>query len=187
MRPCGGRKSQAFPPAVAAADKLRYGSLMLIRPARSEDRAAIWSIIGPTIRAGETYTLDPNMSEADALAYWLGADKETFVAEADGIVLGTYYMRSNQAGGGAHVCNCGYMTSAGAMGRGVARAMCTHSLAHARARGYRAMQFNFVVSTNERAVRLWQAMGFEVVGRLPLAFHHPRLGDVDALVLFQQL
>jgi len=160
---------------------------MMIRPARPDDRASIWSIIGPTIRAGETYTLDPYLSETDALAYWLGADKEIFVAEADGAILGTYYMRPNQAGGGSHVCNCGYMTSTSATRRGVARAMCEHSLAHARSRGFRAMQFNFVVSTNERALRLWQAMGFEIVGRLPLAFHHPRFGYVDALVMFQPL
>ncbi|PHK93760.1 GNAT family N-acetyltransferase [Pseudoroseomonas rhizosphaerae] len=160
---------------------------MLIRPARSEDRAAIWSIIGPTIRAGETYALPRDMDEESALAYWLGADRETFVAEMGGEILGTYYIRSNQAGGGAHVCNCGYMTAAPASGRGVARAMCAHSLEHARARGYRAMQFNFVVSTNERAVRLWQAMGFAVLARLPLAFHHPAHGYVDALVLFRAL
>jgi len=160
---------------------------MLIRPARPQDSAAIWSIIGPTIRAGETYALDPNMSESDALAYWLGADKETFVAEEDGVVLGTYFMRANQAGGGGHVCNCGYVTSAAVTGRGIARLMCKHSLEHARARGYRAMQFNFVVSTNEPAVRLWKSLGFEIVGRLPLAFRHPTEGYVDALVMFQQL
>jgi ribosomal protein S18 acetylase RimI-like enzyme len=160
---------------------------MPIRLARPEDAAAIWSIIGPTIRAGETYTLDPHMSEADALAYWLGPDKETFVAEEDGAILGTYFMRPNQAGGGAHVCNCGYMTSAAATGRGIARLMCRHSLDHARVRAYRAMQFNFVVSTNERAVRLWESLGFKIVGRLPLAFRHPTRGYVDALVMFQSL
>jgi ribosomal protein S18 acetylase RimI-like enzyme len=160
---------------------------MLIRPARAEDAAAIWSIIGPTIRAGETYTLDPHLSEADATRYWLAPDKETFVAEDDGALVGTYFMRPNQAGGGAHVCNCGYMTSAAATGRGIARAMCQHSLQHARTRGYRAMQFNFVVSTNERAVRLWQSLGFQIVGRLPLAFNHPVRGYVDALVMFQAL
>jgi len=160
---------------------------MTIRLADPDDAAAIWSIIGPTIRSGETYTLDPQMSEADALAYWLGADKETFVAEEDGAILGTYYIRPNQAGGGAHVCNCGYMTRADAIGRGIARQMCEHSLEHARARGYRAMQFNFVVSTNERAVRLWQSLGFEIVGRLPRAFRHPTRGYVDALVMFQAL
>lgn len=160
---------------------------MIIRPATAADAPAIWSIIGPTINAGETYALDPGMSEQDALAYWLGADRETFVAEADGEVLGTYYIRANQAGGGAHVCNCGYMTAAAATGRGVARQMCEHSLQQARARGYRAMQFNFVVSTNARAVALWQSMGFEIVGRLPLAFEHRTLGYVDALVMFQPL
>lgn len=160
---------------------------MVIRPARPEDAVVIWSIIGPVIRAGETYTLDRQMSEADALAYWLAADKETFVAEEDGTILGTYFIRPNQAGGGAHVCNCGYVTSAAATGRGIARRMCQHSLDHARARGYHAMQFNFVVSTNERAVRLWESLGFEIVGRLPLAFNHPTRGYVDALVMFQSL
>ncbi|HVI34348.1 GNAT family N-acetyltransferase [Phenylobacterium sp.] len=161
---------------------------MLIRPARAEDAAAIWSIIGPTIRAGETYALDPDMSEGEALAYWLAPEKETFVAEDDeGRIVGTYFMRPNHAGGGAHVCNCGYMTGAAATGRGVARTMCEHSLRHGRARGYRAMQFNFVVSTNTRAVRLWQSLGFDIAGRLPLAFRHPTQGYVDVLVMFQPL
>jgi ribosomal protein S18 acetylase RimI-like enzyme len=104
-----------------------------------------------------------------------------------GMVVGTYYMRQNQAGGGRHVCNCGYMIHASAAGRGIARAMCEHSLEHARSRGYRAMQFNFVVSTNERAVRLWQSLGFETVGRLPLAFRHPTRGYVDAFVMYKLL
>ncbi|MBK3397854.1 MULTISPECIES: GNAT family N-acetyltransferase [Methylobacterium] len=160
---------------------------MPIRPARPDDAPAIWSILAPVIRAGETYTLDPEMGEGEALAYWMGPDKETFVAEEAGEVVGTYYMRANQAGGGRHVCNCGYMTRTGATGRGIARRMAEHSLRHARARGYRGMQFNFVVSTNERAVRLWHSLGFETVGRLPLAFRHPIHGDVDALVMFQAL
>jgi ribosomal protein S18 acetylase RimI-like enzyme len=160
---------------------------MLIRPATPEDCIAVWAIIGPAIRAGETYALDPAMRENDALAYWLGPDRETFVAEENGEILGTYYLRANQAGGGSHVCNCGYMTSTSATGKGVARAMCAHSIEHARTRGFRAMQFNFVVSTNERAVRLWESLGFLVVGRLPQAFHHPAQGDVDALVMFRSL
>ena len=161
--------------------------MLLIRKATPADASAIAAIIVPVIRDGTTYTLDPDMSEADALAYWMDPAKETFVAEEDGSVVGTYYMRPNQAGGGRHVCNCGYMTSPAAAGRGIARRMCEHSLAHARARGYRAMQFNFVVSTNERAIRLWQRMGFETVGRLPAAFHHPTAGDVDALIMYQPL
>lgn len=160
---------------------------MRIRPATPNDLSAIWHIIEPVIRAGDTYALDRDMSEAAALAYWAGPDRETFIVEADGTILGTYYIRANQAGGGSHVCNCGYITAPEAVGRGVARAMAAHSLAHARSRGFRAMQFNFVVSTNERAVRLWQSLGFDIVGRLPGAFAHPRLGDVDALVMFQQL
>ncbi|WP_429806524.1 N-acetyltransferase family protein [Ensifer sp. B1-9] len=160
---------------------------MIIRPASSDDRSAIWGIIRPTIRAGETYTLDRDLSENDALAYWMAPDRETFVAEENGLILGTYYIQANRAGGGQHVCNCGYMTDAKASGRGVARQMHEHSLAHARAKGFRAMQFNFVVSSNERAVRLWQSLGFEIVGRLPEAFLHPSLGYVDAFVMFRKL
>jgi ribosomal protein S18 acetylase RimI-like enzyme len=160
---------------------------MQIRKAAARDGAAIAAIILPTIREGATYALDPDMSEADALAYWLAPEKETFVADEAGAIVGTYYMRPNQAGGGRHVCNCGYMTRADAAGRGIARRMCEHSLAHARTRGYRGMQFNFVVSTNERAVRLWQSLGFAIVGRLPGAFRHPTQGYVDALVMYQAL
>lgn len=171
-----------------AAQPLDYTGAMRIRPANPADGAALWSILRPVIRAGETYALPRDMSEQDALAYWLAPDRETFVAEDEaGAILGTYYIRPNQAGGGAHVCNCGYMTAASATGRGVARALCAHSLEHARQAGYRAMQFNCVVSSNTRAVRLWQAMGFDILCRLPGAFHHPSLGDVDALVMFQAL
>jgi len=162
-------------------------SIMLIRPARAEDHSAIWTILEPVIRAGETYTLDRDMSEADALGYWLGSDKETFVADDGGSIIGTYYIKANQAGGGNHVCNCGYMTAPQAAGQGVARIMHQHSLAHARQRGFRAMQFNFVVSSNERAVRLWQSLDFQAVGRLPGAFCHPTLGFVDALVMYRDL
>ena len=112
---------------------------MQIRKALASDGPAILEIIVPVIREGATYTLDPGMSEAEALAYWLAADKETFVAEQDGAIVGTYFIRPNQAGGGNHVCNCGYMTRTAAVGRGVARSMCQHSLAYARERGYRGL------------------------------------------------
>ncbi len=127
------------------------------------------------------------MSEAEAIAYWTGPDRETFVAEEEGRLLGTYYLRANQLGGGAHVANCGYVTARGATGRGVARRMCEHSLQSARERGFKAMQFNLVVGTNERAIRLWQSLGFQTLGRLPLAFLHPRFGYTDALVMFRTL
>lgn len=160
---------------------------MLIRPAGDEDDRCLWQVIEPIIRAGETLMLPPDMTEAEALLYWRSTSHEVYVAELDGGVVGTYYLRANQRGGGAHVANCGYATAPAASGRGVARAMCSHSLDRARARGFRAMQFNCVVSSNERAVRLWQSFGFEVVGRLPDAFAHPRLGFVDALVMFREL
>jgi ribosomal protein S18 acetylase RimI-like enzyme len=160
---------------------------MKIRPARPDDENAIWKILEPVIRGGDTYTLPSDMSRDDALAYWHSVGHEVFVAEDNGEIVGTYYLHANQRGGGAHVANCGYMTAPWATGRGVARAMCEHSLGHAKARGFRAMQFNFVISTNERAVRLWQSMGFETVGRLPAAFLHPSLGPVDALVMYRRL
>ncbi len=158
-----------------------------IRPAGPEDADAVWAILEPVIRAGDTYALDADMSHDAALANWTGPDRETFVATQEGEIVGTYYLRANQAGGGAHVCNCGYVTAQAAAGRGVARAMCTHSLDHAKARGFSAMQFNFVVETNRRAVRLWQTFGFETVGRLPRAFRHPTEGLVDALVMYREL
>lgn len=161
---------------------------VIIRSAQLDDSVSIAAIIMPTIRAGETYALDQDMSEADALAYWMAPDKNTFVAVNEvGVVLGTYYLKQNQAGGGRGVCNCGYMTSSAAMGRGIARMMCLHSLDHARAQGFYAMQFNFVVSTNVRAIALWESLGFEIVGRLPCAFADPNVGLVDALVMFQTL
>jgi len=160
---------------------------MQIRKAQASDGPAILEIILPVIREGATYSLDPNMSEVAALAYWMNAEKDTFVAAENDDIVGTYFIRPNQGGGGGHVCNCGYMTRASSIGRGVARSMCQHSLAYARERGYRAMQFNFVVSTNERAVRLWQSLGFEIFGPLPAAFLHPTHGYVDALVMYQPL
>lgn len=127
------------------------------------------------------------MSEEEALAYWFASGHEVFVAEQDGAIVGTYYLQANQRGGGAHVANCGYVTAREAMGRGVASAMCAHSLEHARARGFKAMQFNFVVSTNEGAVRLWRKNGFKIVGTLPEAFLHPERGYVDAFVMYREL
>ena len=160
---------------------------MIIRPLTPEDAPALWRILEPVIRAGETYALPRDMSREDALAYWTAPGKAVFIAEADAQVLGTYILRANQPGGGSHVANCGYMTAAEATGRGVARAMCAHSLDEARQRGFLAMQFNFVVSSNERAVRLWQSLGFAIIGTLPGAFQHPTEGYVDAYVMYQAL
>jgi ribosomal protein S18 acetylase RimI-like enzyme len=160
---------------------------LAIRPATPADDDAIWRILEPTFRAGETYPVVRDIGRADALAYWRAASHAVFVAADAGQIVGTYYLRANNKGGGAHVANCGYVVAADAMGRGVARAMCEHSLGQARKRGFRAMQFNFVIASNERAVRLWQACGFTIAGRLPAAFAHPRLGLVDALVMMRAL
>ena len=158
---------------------------MTIRLASPADNDAIWTILEPVIRAGETYTLPRDMTREQALAYWFEEGHEVFVAEDGGEVLGTYFLRANQKGGGAHVANCGYMTAGQATGRGVARAMCLHSVERARERGFHAMQFNFVVSTNHRAVRLWQSLGFEILARLPGVFQHPKQGYVDALIMMR--
>ena len=161
--------------------------LVTVRETRSDDEEAIWAILEPMIRAGETYTLAREMSRDEALAFWFAKGHEVFVAEDESGVVGTYFLRANQGGGGAHVANCGYATATGATGKGVARAMCAHSLEHAKKRGFRAMQFNFVVSSNERAVRLWKSFGFEIVGTLPGAFLHPTLGHTDAYVMYRAL
>jgi ribosomal protein S18 acetylase RimI-like enzyme len=160
---------------------------MMIWPATPNDHDAIWAVLEPTIRAGETLALPRDMERDAALAFWMAPGADVFVAEEDGVIVGTYYVCPNHQGGGAHVANAGYVTAIDAIGRGVARAMCTHSIEHARARGFRAMQFNFVISTNDRAVWLWQSMGFSIVGRLPGAFVHPTHGDVDALVMYRKL
>jgi RimJ/RimL family protein N-acetyltransferase len=161
---------------------------MQIRPATcSADGDAIWAMLEPTIRAAETYTLPADMARDEALAYWFAPQHEVFAAIDEAQVLGTYFLQPNQQGCGSHVANCGYITTPWATGRGVARAMCAHSLDRARERGFRAMQFNFVVSTNQRAVALWQSFGFEIVGRLPGAFRHPTQGFVDALVMYRSL
>jgi ribosomal protein S18 acetylase RimI-like enzyme len=161
---------------------------MQIRPAsRDTDADSIWAILEPTIRAGETYTLPPDMTRKAGLEYWFARQHEVFTAEENEQILGTYFLQANQQGGGSHVANCGYITAPWGTGRGVARAMCAHSLNRARERGFQAMQFNFVVSTNKRAVALWERFGFEIVGRLPAAFQHPTQGLVDALVMYRSL
>jgi GNAT superfamily N-acetyltransferase len=160
---------------------------MQIRPASGDDAPAIWSILEPIVRLGETLALPRDSSQELAVAHWLGPDRWAFVAEDDGQILGAYFIRANQLGGGDHVANAGYVTALEASGRGIAQQMCEHSLQQARERGFRAMQFNFVVSTNAPAVHLWQRCGFHIVGALPGAFRHPTYGDVDVLVMYQRL
>ncbi len=160
---------------------------MQVRPATEADREPLLAIVAPVLRAGETYAIATDLDDAGVLAYWLEPRHEVFVAEDGGEMLGTYYLMANQGGNGSHVANCGYMTAAAAQGRGVARAMCEHSIERAKQRGFRAMQFNHVVSTNTRAVALWQSLGFQIAGTLPGAFRHPVHGYVDSYVMFRSL
>jgi RimJ/RimL family protein N-acetyltransferase len=159
-----------------------------IRKFNKADWSALWKIIEPVFRAGETYVFSPDITEDETYKIWIDLPEETFVAvDEKNHIIGTYYIKPNQPGLGSHVCNCGYIVSAEARNRGVASDMCVHSQQEAIERDYRAMQFNFVVSTNEDALRLWKKLGFEIVGTLPKAFKHHKLGFVNAFVMFKQL
>ena len=161
---------------------------MKIRPATETDRNTIWTIFREVVAAGDTYALDPNISRDDALAYWFAPGAHTYVAEQPVIgVAGTYILRPNQLGGGAHVANAGFMVSANARGHGIGRAMAEHCLSEAHRLGFRAMQFNYVISTNIAAIGLWQDLGFEIVDTLAGAFRHPDKGYVDVYVMYRSL
>ena len=160
---------------------------MNIREATKLDWENIWPIFSEIVSAGETYAYAPETTKEQAEKIWLETPRKVYVFEEDGEIFGTYYLKTNQAGPGNHVCNCGYMVSSAARGKGLATSMCEHSQQIAIDLGYLAMQFNFVASSNKGAVRLWDKLGFETVGRLPKAFNHPKLGYVDALVMYKWL
>lgn len=160
---------------------------MLIRPATEHDAGDIWRILEPVIREGEYFAYRRDLTESELDGLWHGPGREVFLAEIEGQVVGTYFIKPNQAGGGSHVANGGYATAPAARGKGVAREMCLHSLEIARQRGFRAMQFNFVVSSNDRAVRLWLSCGFTIVGTLPSAFERPNGSEVDVYVMHRTL
>lgn len=159
----------------------------MIREATEQDFDGIWPIFQEIVLAGETYAYARDTSLDEARRLWLEMPRQTFVVEEDDRILATYFIKTNQAGPGSHVCNCGYMVASQARGRGLATLMCEHSQQVALELGYKAMQFNFVASSNVGAVRLWHKLGFETVGRLPKAFNHPTLGYVDALVMYKWL
>ena len=162
--------------------------MIKIRPFSASDWPALWHILQTTFAAGDTCTFSPQSTEAEIHKAWVDLPAATFVAcNEAGKILGTYFIKPNQPGLGAHVCNCGYVVSTAAQGQGIASHMCEHSQKLAVEMGFRAMQFNFVVSTNNGAVRLWQKLGFEIVGTLPGVFQHQKLGFVDAFVMFKNL
>jgi L-amino acid N-acyltransferase YncA len=158
-----------------------------IREATVANRDAIWDIFREVVAASDTYAFDPGMSRQDALGYWFQANTRTYIAESSGRILGTYLLRPNQSGGGSHVANAAFMVARDARGQGIGRAMGEHCLSEARRLGFCAMQFNFVVSTNESAIRLWEQLGFKIVGTLPGAFRHPEKAYVDVYVMYRSL
>lgn len=157
------------------------------RQATDADRDAIWQIFHDVIAPGDTYVFDPGTSREDALAYWFQTGNRSYVAEQDRHIVGTYILKANRPDLGSHIANASFMVAPGARGQGVGRAMGEHCLSEARRVGFRAMQFNFVVSTNESAICLWKQLGFEIVGTLPGAFRHPAKGFVDVYVMFRSL
>ena len=161
--------------------------MLKVRPATEADRDPVWIIFQAVVATGDTYAIDPEISRDDALSYWFRADTHTYVAERDGGVVGTYILRANQPGPGSHVANAAFMVASDAQGSGVGRIMAEHCLSEARHLGFRAMQFNFVVSTNMPAIHLWEQLGFKIVGTLPAAFHHPQKGYIDVYVMFRSL
>ena len=161
--------------------------MVKIRPAIESDRDAIWTIFHDVIASADTYAFDSQMPRQDALAYWFRSDTHAYVAESDGRIVGTSILRPNQLGPGSHVANAAFMVAPNAQRHGIGRAMGEHCLKEARRLGFRAIQFNFVVSTNESAIRLWQRLGFKIVGTLPGAFRHPERGYVDVYVMFRSL
>jgi ribosomal protein S18 acetylase RimI-like enzyme len=158
-----------------------------IRKATEADHEAIWQIISEVIAGGDTYVFSPNSSKETMLGYWCGADKHTYVAHIEEEIVGTFVIKDNQPGLGSHIANAAYMVSKKHEGRGIGQTMGEFSLTEARRLGYQAMQFNIVVSTNQRAVKLWQNIGFKIIGEIPEAFQHCTNGLTSAYIMYQKL
>jgi ribosomal protein S18 acetylase RimI-like enzyme len=161
---------------------------MKIRTYQEGDWSQIWAIIEKVFRSGETYPYSPSITETEAHKLWIEMPRSTYVAIGENKeILGTYYIKPNQPALGAHVCNCGYIVSESTRDKGVATYMCEHSQQTAVSLGFRAMQYNLVVATNEGAIHLWKKLGFQIVGTLPKAFKSKSFGYVDALVMYKEL
>lgn len=153
-----------------------------------DDFAIFWPTFKAIVAEQHTYAIDPDISYEAAYSLWCQVPKATYaVRDSAGELVGSYYLKANAAGPGSHVCNCGYMVTAAARGKGVARAMCEHSQQLARTHDFKAMQFNAVVATNEAAVALWQRLGFNIVGTVPKAYCHATQGLVDSYVMHKFL
>ncbi|MDM7924321.1 MAG: GNAT family N-acetyltransferase [Pyrinomonadaceae bacterium] len=158
-----------------------------IRKAENRDREKVWQIIREVISGGDTYVFDPATPESEMLSYWFSPEKHVYVAELEGQVVGTFWLKANQPDLGDHVCNAAYMVAPSAAGKGIGRAMGEFSLDEAGRLGFTAMQFNFVVASNTAAVRLWQSIGMEIIGTIPEAFRHKQNGLTDAYIMYRRL
>lgn len=163
------------------------GASLRIRPVAENDLDAIWAIFHAVVASGDTYVFAADTPRDEALDYFVGPGITSFVAEANGAVVGMYKLIPNRRDRGAHVANASFMVAPSCGGRGVGRQMALHCLREAKRAGFVAMQFNFVVSTNTRAVALWESLGFRIVGTQPKVFRHATLGDVDAYVMYRSL
>jgi GNAT superfamily N-acetyltransferase len=162
-------------------------SIPTARIATNEDEESLWGILEPMVRRGGTYVFSLDKSKESLMGYWMGTDKSTFLVERDGELLGTFYLKSNQEGLGDHICNAGFVVAPAAEGQGIGRWMGELAQAEAKSRGFLAMQFNFVIKSNQRAVQLWKSLGFAVIGEIPEAYRHPELGLVPALIFHKKL
>lgn len=160
---------------------------MLIRKATPEDANAVWEIIRQVIATGDTYVFAPDSSKDKMLDYWFAPSKHTYVAELDAQIVGTFIITDNHIDLGAHVANASYMTLPGASGKGIGTTMGKFSLQEAKKLGYHAMQFNLVIKSNERAIKLWQKLGFKIIGEIPEAFQHQTNGLTNAYIMWQAL
>lgn len=160
---------------------------LTVRKATSLDRQGLWELIEPILRKGGTYVFSPEKTQSEMMDYWLNSDKQTYVLVEEGRIMATFYLKPNQPDLGNHICNAGFMVSAAIWGKGIGRKLGIYALEEARRQGFRAMQFNFVIKTNERAIKLWESLGFQVIGEVPSAYRHPQLGDVPALIMYIQL
>lgn len=159
--------------------------MLKIRKAESEDFDGIWPILHEVFSQGDTYAFSPEISREEAFHFWMKIPAAAYIAVNENQIVGSYFLKPNQPGLGSHVCNAGYAVSASTRGKGIGRIMCEHSLKEARNLGFKAMQYNFVVSTNTAAIKLWEKCGFQIVGKLPSAFNHKENGFVDAYIMYQ--
>ena len=158
-----------------------------ITPATEKDFAEIWRIFQSVIVKGDTYVNRAETTKDEARAKWMSKSAKTFIAKIDGKILGAYLLKPNQVDRGSHIGNASYIVDENCRGLGVGKALALHSIHFAKEAGYKAIQFNFVVSTNSAAIKLWQSVGFRIIGTIPQAFNHKDLGYVDAYIMFREL